>query len=351
MKHLLCLLAFLTTACASQSPMMKVAQNKTRSLASDTTGADNWITSVKIGPSVPTTDDTFQVDAGAEKAPGNGVTRVTGGEAVTLTFVDAKMKAIPNTFKGVRIMGYSKSGKGQVLIHSANTDPTQPAASFASLTTYNAILPGTKAENHNGNVSLSNGDFVVWQNDTGLKLNSLQFIIEGFGDDDASAIVQLLYTDSAEGAKIFIDRKILNWVPRSSGGGGAPGTGGGASSGHSHSEDDTGAFHHGTCVSHGAGGGCESWSNGDTCVSHGTGGGCESWSNGNTCVSHGTGTGCESWSNGDTCVSHGTGGGCESWSNGNTCVSHNTGGGCESWSDGNTCVSHNIDGSCNSWSK
>jgi len=358
-------------SCANKAPL---ESSDSRGLASDPAG-QFWLTTIKIGPSVPAADPKFNFTAtSSELMPGKGgPSRRPGGEVFAFTFVDPKMKTVPNTIIAIRLVAYSKSGKGKVLVHQAEMSPAQPKGTFASMTNYASILSGTKAENYNGAVLLGPGDFVGVSSPNGLKMNTVQLTLEGFGNDDASVVVQLQYAQSAAGEKLLSDRRVLDPAPvvyagGSGGGGTSSGSGGGSydygpiSNNNNNSDDgSTGAIHHGGCVSHSTSGGCENWSNGDNCVSHNTGGGCETWSNGastTNCISHNTGGGCETWSSGASttnCISHNTSGGCETWSSGastTNCISHNTSGGCETWSSGSTtttCISHNTDGSCNMW--
>jgi len=127
-----------------------------------------------------------------------GPSRISGGTEYRITFQDAEKKPVALPLVAVFLYGFSESGQGKVLVRSASgtTDPSSDM--FHALSAYSAINPGMSAHELGGNVLLASGEFVAAKLPTSaaFRLAELDLTLEGYTANDATAVVQLVYTEN-----------------------------------------------------------------------------------------------------------------------------------------------------------
>lgn len=196
----------LLSALLAASPALGAAQSKTQRLTITLpfpefagkelttsermpSGARN--VNLAIGSSVPATDP----DKGIKSivtAPGGGPSRRSGGEVVGFGFFNAKnKKELKLSITKVRVMGFSKSGKGKVLMHNVGTVPETARWIYEPLLKYAKLDQDSRAENHNGKVMLREGDWATVTPEKPLNVSRMLFTIEGFSHNDGSLNIQL----------------------------------------------------------------------------------------------------------------------------------------------------------------
>jgi hypothetical protein len=175
-----------------------------------------------FGSSVPATDAKYLFNKSTstiwEKA--DPVSRITGGSIIKIRFGNHQAYSLP--FTGVRLIAYSSSGKGSVLIHNVTATPSLAAATFNPLIDFASILSDglSKAQNYNNLVMLQNEDSVEVGLPSAPNESELDVQAEAFGDDDASLVVQI-FSSTLINANVGTDENIqLANPPISSGGGG-----------------------------------------------------------------------------------------------------------------------------------
>ncbi|MGZ3712204.1 MAG: hypothetical protein ACXWQO_13545 [Bdellovibrionota bacterium] len=333
--------------------------------------AETRTVNLALGASVPASDSANGIEKKSD-VPGGDLTRRSGGEVLGLVFMDPtprKAKEIKQEVQAIRLIGYSASGKGKVLIRRVESRPQISDDFFNPLSRFSKIQAGSHAQNRDGLVMLGQGDEVTFTLTKPISASRVLLILEAFGNSDASVDIQLLLTRDGHELGIGFKRLVVADFEEQQ----SNQNSGGSSDNSNDQEHNTpsekphdstpGSIHSGSCLSHGSNGQCDTWSgSGGTtsCLSHGSNGDCDTWSgSGGTtsCLSHGTNGQCDTWSgSGGTtsCLSHGTNGQCDTWSgSGGTvsCLSHGSQGQCDTWSDGRTCLSHSMNGDCSTWSK
>ncbi|MGZ3721674.1 MAG: hypothetical protein ACXVA9_02005, partial [Bdellovibrionales bacterium] len=120
---------------------------------------------------------------------------------------------------------FSKSGGGAVMVRALNSKPAQTPHFFDPLTLFSAIAADQKAQGKDGKVMVGAGDSVFLQFAQLITFDSLEFILESFGDDDASIDIQFIWHGDNPKATQLITRRILNPPVYHSGGGNSSGSG------------------------------------------------------------------------------------------------------------------------------
>jgi hypothetical protein len=212
--------------------MLKISALFTILLALSTANADqSWLSNLAFGPSAPqgNTADNIQL-SNTSYDPGGQPTRISGGERITIQFRDSATGKIPTALpiESVRILGFSKSGTGAVMVHAVNAVPVQDPNFFDPLFLFSSISPTSKAQGKDGRVMVGAGDSVFLQFASVINFNSMAFTLESWGSDDASAVLQFIWHGANPKSNQLITRQIINY-PVTPGGGNDPGGGGGTS--------------------------------------------------------------------------------------------------------------------------
>jgi hypothetical protein len=199
--------------------------HNSRKFADDPAAPTEYASTFAIGPGVPTGgDDKFQiapVGQGTELAPGGGPSRVNGGENFNYRITDQNKKPVNLLVKAIRLIGYSKSGQGKVVIHNATGLPAAAPDLFKPLYEYTSQ---TGVENQGGNVALTQGQSIMVDFGAGVNFDELNFTFEDFGNSDASIAVQVITLNTLDGLRMETLRKVINTSsPIHHGGGGGGG--------------------------------------------------------------------------------------------------------------------------------
>lgn len=192
-----------------------------------------WLSNLAFGPSVPQDDPANHITLSSTSYDQGGQpTRYSGGEKITVHFMDSQGKASQTAFiDSIRLLGFSKSGTGAVMVRSVSAKPAQDEHSFDALSVFTAVDPTNKAQGKDGHVLLGAGDQVYLQLPQVLELSDLNFVFESFGSNDASIDVQFIWHGTNPKTTQRITRRIINPPVSHSGGGGW--SGGGSSSSNS----------------------------------------------------------------------------------------------------------------------
>jgi hypothetical protein len=233
--------------------------------------AEGRIVNLALGSSVPASDADNDIET-TSAVPGGAISRRFGGEVVGLVFADPETnKEIKAEVLAVRLIGYSASGKGKVLIRRAESRPQISDDDFLPLSRYSKMQAGSHAQSQNGFVMLGQGDIVTFTPKNPVSASRLILILEAFGDQDASVDIQLVITRDSRPLGIGFKRLLVadfEEQSRNSGSGrddNRANQGSGISNNNSNnnshdSNPPTGHIHSGSCISHGPNGQCEMWS-------------------------------------------------------------------------------------------
>lgn len=152
-----------------------------------------------IGSSAPTSNVNIL-------QPEIGLVRHTGGEYVTISFLDSHLRQSQQTVGGVKITALSKSGRGAVLVHGVSLSPKDEPSELKSL---EGMLEAGKSAEVTFPSPISEKDLV--------------FQLEGYGDDDASVAIDVSFTESGT----FKYRAVEDYVNPPEPSGSSSGGGGG----------------------------------------------------------------------------------------------------------------------------
>lgn len=171
---------------------------------------ENWLNNVALGPSVPATDADFNISpsdtiVGARLAP----TRARGGEVFEISFLNpATKKPTSRAINGIRLVAFSKSGNGKVLVRAAGGTLGATFNAINALTDSASVESGFYGQSDEGKVMLANGESASATLPAAVSLSKLRFTFEAFGDDDASVVVQFL---SPESAPKNVQARVDSW--------------------------------------------------------------------------------------------------------------------------------------------
>jgi hypothetical protein len=221
MKILLVAASLCLAACASTGPdtvmkMRKITAERMISSADAPEDRDVAVSTVGIGPSVPDSDPIHNINPGkmVRLFRDSGPSRISGGERFSFTLLDANKKPYTDQLVAVRVIAYSKSGKGKLLVRNAEAVPAQPAPFFDPLFRFSALPTGAKAEQHGDNVLLSDHEHVILYQDNAFPLSRIILAVEGFGDNDSSFAVQTVSATLGKvGTSTDVRRAIVNPPP------------------------------------------------------------------------------------------------------------------------------------------
>jgi hypothetical protein len=205
----LCLLAgYASVAC-------KTAPDDVTELAAEI--STSRVVNLAIGPSVPSRDPNWNISS-IVSANGGAPTRRTGGEVIAFKFFDSDASdPISVKVKKIRLIGFSKSGQGKVLVRSFDSLPAMPNGTFDPLTKFASVAAESHAQNHNGMVFLGAGDSVTLVPASELTLTHFLPTFEAFGNDDASIDVQLELSADARSLAVGFARSLADAGGSSSG--------------------------------------------------------------------------------------------------------------------------------------
>lgn len=195
-------------------------------------GADQaWLSNLAFGPSVPQNDAPNHIlPQNTSYDSGGQPTRYSGGERIGVHFMDSTGKTdAPLPIESIRLIGFSKSGTGAVLVRGISAKPALDPHFFDPLVLFTAIGADSKAQGKEGHVLLGAGDEVFLQFTQLIDFNDLNLTFESYGSDDASVVVQFIWHGDNPKTTQKITRRIVN-PPVSHGGGGGGGWSGGGSS-------------------------------------------------------------------------------------------------------------------------
>jgi len=130
-----------------------------------------------LGPSAPrASKDTQVLENG-----GYDILRDPGGEIVNLKF-ETNGHPLKHTLAGVRLTGYSHSGRGSVKVHNVATGPRNLATELIKL---------------RGKLANRKSVQVIFKKP--ISVHELDFQVEAFGHDDASIVLELLFMKFPKG--------------------------------------------------------------------------------------------------------------------------------------------------------
>jgi len=193
-----------------------------RNVAADS--QQSWEANIAFGPSIPKQDDKLGVTPNNTNFQTKGPLRDTGGEIFVINYVDREHKTNSALIRGIRLVGFSKSGKGKILVRHAGSLPQLASGTFDPMFIFDSIGKGSSAQKYeDGHVLLPNNSAVGLNFDKPVDLQAINFQLEGFGDDDASVLVQFIYEASSPAVAEIITR--VPAVHTNPGNGGSGGTG------------------------------------------------------------------------------------------------------------------------------
>lgn len=128
-----------------------------------------------------------------------GVSRNNGGEHLYVSFKS------PKNILSLKVVGYSASRTGKVLIRSASvvTDSNQNIG-LEGLTNFSKIGLNDRAENNQNLVMLS--DLASVTVEPKQALTSIDLVVEGFANNDASVLLQIVSSDDLSTKEFIVTR-------------------------------------------------------------------------------------------------------------------------------------------------
>lgn len=146
-----------------------------------------------FGPSIPKAEVTTILSLPA------GVSRNNGGEHLYVSFKTAK------NISSIKLIGYSASRIGKVLIRSASavTD-TKQNIGLEGLSNFSKMGLNERSENYQNLVMLADQSSVSVQ--PNLALTSLDIMVEGFANNDASILLQITSIDDLSSKEFMVTR-------------------------------------------------------------------------------------------------------------------------------------------------
>jgi len=132
------------------------------------------------------------------------VSRREGGEFLTIDFVDSTYKKkIGLKISGLRLVAFSKSGKGKILINGAASVTLKGEPSrIQGLNKFSDLPAGSQGENHKDKIMLKAGDAVTVAFKNPIDAATLRLAVEAYGHNDASLVVIVQYAP-LEGTKLY----------------------------------------------------------------------------------------------------------------------------------------------------